>query len=386
MILFPPKTLRQLCDHAGGEIRRRLAELGSPDLPHPLEVIGDGDILIESVAPVEALEPGCLTFATSQAYLDEIEQSPAVAIIIPPDLTPGAKPVIRAPIPRLVFSIVLELIRGERTLVPAAPEGIRFKDRASVEIGEDVVIGDGCYVGSTVRIGRGSRIYPQVFIDDDVVLGENCVVYPHVTLFRGTMIGRRVIIHAGAVIGDDGFGYNQVPDPSNGRLHHLKNEHAGGVRIDDDVEVGSQVCIDRGLAGQTVIGAGTKIDNLVQIGHNCQIGRECILVAQVGLGGTTRLGDQVFLLGQAGLKNGVTVGDGAIVTARAMVLQDIPAGRARWAGQPCREADVEWKHIAMARRELPRIREFLRVFKKAESFDDLKEVYFGTKTSRGQED
>ena len=143
----------------------------------------------------------------------------------------------------------------------------------------------------------------------------------------------------------------------------------------DFVEVGSQVCVDRGLAGLTVVGAGTKIDNLTQIAHNVKIGRECIIVADVAIGGNARIGNQVFILGQVGIKNGISIGDGAIITAKSTAFTDIPAGRTRWAGTPAQEADLEWRQMALARRELPRLRKFFRLLKKAESFEELKKEF-----------
>lgn len=376
MKLTPPRTLAGLADYAGQEIRKRLAELGGFDLPYGLETEGDGETLILALEPVESLKPGCLTFATSKAYLDRIEKSEAAAVILPPSLACAAKPCIRTTEPRLVFSVILELIMDERSLVPAGPGGVSFKDRSRVEIGEDTVIGDWCYIGSDVKIGPGCRIYPQVFIDDHVTLGEGCVVYPGATLFRHTVLGRWVIIHSGAVIGDDGFGFNQIPDPARDRIYHMKNEHIGGVVIEDRVELGSQVCVDRGLAGNTVIGSGTKMDNQVQIGHNVQIGRDCIIVAQTAMAGSGRLGDQVFLSGHVGIADGISVGDGSVITAKSLVLSDVPPGRIRWGGQPVRKIEQVWKQAALAKRELPRLREFLRLFKKAGSFDELKAEFF----------
>ncbi|MBW2092316.1 MAG: hypothetical protein JRI34_09375, partial [Deltaproteobacteria bacterium] len=201
-------------------------------MAHDVKLVGDPQTIIRNISPIESLEPDCLTFAVTKPYLAQAEES-AAAVILPPSLTSQIKPYLQAAAPRLVFSVLLELIIGESSLVPAVDTQVRFKNRSSVELGEDVVIGDWCYIGEHVKIGRGSRIYPQVFIDDQVAIGEGCIIYPRVTLFRRTTLGNKVIVHSGAVIGDDGFGYNQIPDPERGRLLHVKNEHAGGVLIED---------------------------------------------------------------------------------------------------------------------------------------------------------
>lgn len=379
-------SIGRLAEEAGRVIRERLANLGSPDLPHDIEVVGDPETLVGSICPVESIEPGCLTFAIGKKYLEQVEASNAAAVITPPHLVPESKPYIKAPEPRLVFSVIMELVGPNRDPVPALSDGVRYKDRSTVKIGDGSIIGDWCYIGANVSIGAGCRIYPHVFIDDNVTMGDGCIVYPHVSIFRDTQMGREVIIHSGAIIGDDGFGYNQLPDLQQGRLRHMKNSHFGGVVIGDSVEVGSQVCIDRGLAENTVIGPGTKIDNLAQIAHNCRIGADCIIVSQVGMSGHTVLGDRVFALGQAGFAPGVRVGNDAIITGRAGVTRDIPDGPALWSGVPARKSDEEYKQRALARRQLPRVREFFRIFKKAGSFEELKNEFFAKKAGSSTED
>ncbi len=384
MKLPRPYTLGELAEEARLKIRARLSELGSPDLPHEIELVGDPDVLVRAISPVEALEPDCLTFAVSKSYLAQVEESKAAALILPPPLASQARPYLRAPAPRLVFSVLLELVISEPSLVPAAGSQVRFKNRSSVDLAEDVTIGDWCYIGENVKIGPGCRIYPQVFIDDQVVIGEGCIIYPRVTLFRRTTLGNKVIIHSGAVIGDDGFGYNQIPDPETGRLLHVKNEHAGSVLIEDNVEIGSQVCVDRGLATATVIGAGTKIDNITQVGHNVRIGRDCIIV-NASIAGSVKIGHRAFIMA-ANVRDGVKIGDEAFVLAGATVMNDIPAGCARWAGFPAQDADREWRTTILARKELPRLRQFFQIFKKAASFDDLKTKFLDAeKKMKGKE-
>ncbi|MEW6264688.1 MAG: UDP-3-O-(3-hydroxymyristoyl)glucosamine N-acyltransferase [Thermodesulfobacteriota bacterium] len=386
MRLDPPHSLADLAEAAGRHLRSRLADLGGLDLPFPLELVGDGSVAVSSIRPIEALEPGCITFAVNRKLLAKVEASSAAAVIVPLELTPATKPGLRSSEPRLVFSLLLELALEPPSLAPGLPETIRFKDRSSVSLGPGCVIGDFCYLGAGVSLGRDCLIYPHVFLDDQVTMGDGCIVYPRVTIFRHTTLGRKVIVHSGAVIGDDGFGYTQMPDAARGRLYHLKNEHAGGVWIGDFVEIGNQVCVDRGLAGLTRIGEGTKIDNLVQIGHNCEVGRDCIIVAQAGLAGHARLGHRVMALAQTGLAPGAKVGDDAILTARAGVAGEIPAGRAAWSGSPAQPMEINHKLKAIGRRELPRLYEFFRLLKKADSFESLKEAFFPPQESPGKKE
>ena len=380
MELKSARSLSELADHAAREIKARLADLGSPDLPLDFEVKGDGRTMIRALCPVEAIEPGGLTFAVNRSYLGQVEASAAAAVILPAGLESERLPFIRVHEPRLVFTVLMELALEPHSVAPAGPDQVVFKDRASVEIGPGAVIGAQTYIGARVKIGAGTVVYPQVYIDDDVEIGDDCLIYPKATLLRRTTIGRKVILHSGVVVGGDGFGYNQVYDFGRGRMLHVKNAHAGGVVIEDYVELGPGTTVDQGLAGPTVIGTGTKIDNQVQVAHNVHIGRDCIIAAQTGLAGHAELGNQVIMFGQSGVTQGTKVGDGAIITAKAGVSTDIPPGQAAWAGRPAAPADQEWKRLALSRRELPRLREFFRLLKKASSFDELKAEFFSRKT------
>jgi UDP-3-O-[3-hydroxymyristoyl] glucosamine N-acyltransferase len=384
--LNPNRTLIELADHARAAVRKRLDLLGSPNLSFDIVPDGDETSEIRSISPVESVEPGSLTFATSPAYLQKAVAAGAAAVIIPFGLDASPTPSLKTSDPRLVFSVLLELAGPSSDPVPSDPGNVRFKDKSKVVIGEDTIIGDWCYLGVNVKIGSGCRIYPYVFIDDDVVLGDGCVIFPRVTILHGCELGNHVIVHTGAVIGDDGFGYSQVPDTERGRLLHVKNPHHGHVIIEDFVEIGSQVCIDRGLADVTRIGEGTKIDNLVQVAHNVCIGKDAVILSQAGLAGSCLVGDRVFVLGQVGMVDGVTVGDDAIILGKGGVTSDVPPGRQAWAGRPLHAANDEWKVKALARRELPRLRNFWRLFKKAGSFDELRNEFFKSEKSRKEEE
>ena len=305
-------------------------------------------------------------------YLRLAEESTAAAVIAPPSIRTPAKPHILYPVPKLIFTTLIELAAAQPTPASGLPQNVRLADPDRVRLGDGVVIGDFTYVGRDVEIGHRSRIFPQVFIDDDVVMGPDCVIHPGVVLYRGTRIGRNVVIQAGTVIGGDGFGYNQLVDMKRGRIHHLRALHAGGVTIGDFVEIGNQACIDRGLVEQTTIGEGSKVDNLVHISHNVHIGRDCIVLSQTGLAGRVNIGDRVFILGQVGMVDGIKVGEDAVIIAKAGISSDVPPGPMAWAGRPLQPAEDEWRQKALIRRELPKLRSFFNILRKADSFDELK--------------
>lgn len=197
----------------------------------------------------------------------------------------------------------------------------------------------GPAVHPTARVHPTAILYPGVVVGSGVEVGEESILFPNVVLYPGTRVGARVRIHAGSVIGGDGFRYHPTPTGI------VKIPHVGGVEIGDDVEIGSNVCIDRGMLGDTSIGTGAKIDNLVQVGHNCEIGAYAILVAQVGLSGSVQVGTGAILAGQVGVKDHVVIGAGARLGARSAVHRDVPPGET-WLGEPARPAGEAMKVYA----------------------------------------
>ena len=371
------QSLGHLAEQAAGDLAAQLEALGASGLAPSIEVRGDGETPITALASADEAGPGVLTFAVDVKFLQKAESAGSAAVIVPPKIADQAGiPALVTAEPRLVFAILLGLLGRKNQPAPISGEAF-FADRASVTLGEGVVIGPQAYVGPGVKIGARTVIAPQVYLDQGVEIGEDCLIHPRAVLRWGVRVGRGCQIHAGAVLGEDGFGYTQLPDPARGRLIHFKNAHLGGVIIEDDVEIGAQACIDRGLVSDTVIGRGSKLDNLVQIGHNVKIGRDCIVVSQVGVGGHSRLGDRVFLLGQAGLGPGVVIGEDAVVTAQAgLGSGELPAGRRAWSGTPVRPSDEAYQIMALSASQLPKVRRFFQEFKKSGSFDDLKETFF----------
>ena len=380
--------LGDLLEQASSRLAFQLKALGLEHAFNPsLELAGPAETVIESLAAVDEAGPGALTFATSEAFLKKAAESSAAAVIIPPSLRPESPslPLLLAPEPRLLFALMLDILGSARK--PAPPEGQAFfADRSSVTLGADVVIGPGAYIGRNVKIGDRSVIYPQAFLEDGVEIGRDCLIHPRAVLRWGVRVGDRCQIHAGAVIGEDGFGYTQLPCPAQGRLIHFKNEHLGGVVIEDDVEIGANAAVDRGLVSDTVIGRGSKIDNLSQIGHNCHLGQDCIVVAQVGIGGHSRIGDRAFLLGQVGLGPGVEIGADAVITAQSgLGSGSVPPGRKAWSGTPLRAHEEDYRLMALSATQLPKLRNFFGALKKSRSFEEMKNIFLspegGSQTS-----
>lgn len=375
-----PMKIGELAERAEQALRSGLELLGGPpELLPPLELLGDRDVPVEALAAADEAGPGCLSFAVAPAYLAKAAAAGAPAVILPPALaradegrTVKARLVFAEP--RLAFTIILGLVAPEE----AQPDGQAFfVDRSSVVLGPEVSLGQGAYIGRGVKIGRGSRIEPLAYVEDGVEIGADCRIHPRAVLRRGVRLGDRCIVHSGAVLGGDGFGYTQVPWPAGGRLLHVKNDHRGGVLVEDDVEIGANATIDRGLVADTFIGRGSKIDNLVQIGHNCRIGRDCIIVSQTGVAGHSQVGDRVFMLGQTGLGPGVVLGDDLVLSAQSGVPSGkLPAGRRVWMGTPAKPMEDFQQTAALAYSQLPKLRRFFQLLKKSVSYNDLKEAFF----------
>ncbi len=275
--------------------------------------------------------PGEVTFLGNPRYAPFLAASQAAAALVPLDFTgdAGGMALIAVENPTLAFSLVIRHFGPSRR---AARFGVH--QSAVVEPGArfdpaQVSIGPGAYLGEGVTLGRGTIIHANCSLGDGVVLGEDCELHPNVVIRERCLLGSRVVIHSGAVIGSDGFGYETVA----GR--HQKIEQVGIVQIDDDVEIGSCTTIDRARFGRTWIGEGTKIDNLVQIGHNCVLGKHCVIVSQTGISGSTRLGDYVTMGGQVGVAGHLEIASRVILLAKSGVTKSIREPGA-YTGYPAR--------------------------------------------------
>lgn len=309
------------------------------------EVLGDGSVLLTGFAPAGNAKPGDLTFAENEVYFRRAEQSPASAILVDNQLTSSVKVLIRVASARVAYARALPLFFPERVLPPGIHPTAVLGPQTQVD--PTAHIGPGCILGQNVRIGARTVLKGQVFVDDDCVIGDDTCLFPQVTLYPRSQVGHRVRIHAGSVIGSDGFGY--VLD----RGSHRKVPQVGIVIVQDDVEIGAGVTIDRGALGPTVIGRGTKIDNLVQIAHNVTIGEHCLVIAQAGIAGSTKLGNYVTLAGQVGLAGHLKVGSRVTVAAQSGVMHDIPDGQ-KWFGSPA-QPDRQMKRQLLASQQLPEL-------------------------------
>jgi UDP-3-O-[3-hydroxymyristoyl] glucosamine N-acyltransferase len=302
------------------------------------EFDGAHDPEITGVAPIDRASASELSFVAHPKYVAYLADSEAGAILVTETLIPRGSTTL----PRIVVGDVHRALATVLTHFHPAPS-----------IGEGVH--ETAVIGANVRIGAGVRIGAYCVVGDECSIGANTFLYPHVTLYSHVALGERCIVHSGARIGTDGFGYTFVDG------QHQKVPQVGGVIVGNDVEIGANTCIDRGSVGPTEIGNGVKIDNLVHIAHNVRIGDLTIVVAQVGISGSTTIGQGVTLAGQAGLQGHITVGDGAIIGGQAGVLGDVPAG-AVYSGYPARPH----KEAMRAYAALARLPELLKKIRKSE--------------------
>lgn len=307
------------------------------------EVLGDGSILLNGFAPAEKAQSGDLTFAENEDYFARAEQSAASAVLVDGNFTSPRKVLIRVANARVAFAKVLPLFFPQPYFAPGIhPSAVVA---GSAQIDPNAHIGPLCVVGERARIGPRAVLEGGDHVGADCTLGEDAHLFPNVTLYPRTQLGHRVSIHSGSVVGSDGFGY--VFDQG----CHRKVPQVGNVIIHDDVEIGANVTIDRGALGSTIIGKGTKIDNLVMIAHNVVMGENCLVVSQVGIAGSTRLGNYVTLAGQVGLAGHLKIGNQVTVAAQSGVMHDIPDGE-KWFGYPA-QPDRQMKRQIIALQQLP---------------------------------
>ncbi len=310
------------------------------------EVDGDGSVIITGVAGIKEAQPGDITFLADPRYEKYLKTTRASAIIVSKRIPDAGRPLVLSGNPYVAF------IRAVRHFVPernGRPVGVdpTAVVAPSAVLGADASVGANAVVEEDVTVGDGSVIHAGAYVGKRTRIGAGCVIYPNVSIREDTVIGDNVIIHCGAVIGSDGFGYALDGDA------YVKIPQVGNVVLEDDVEVGANTTIDRATTGSTVVGRGTKIDNLAMIAHNVRIGENSIVVAQVGIGGSTEIGKGVNLAGQAGVAGHIKIGDGAVVAAQAGVTKSVGPGKCV-SGYPAREHSLA-KKVYAALQRLPEL-------------------------------
>ena len=309
------------------------------------EVVGDASLVLRGFAPADRAQSGDLTFAENESYFARAEQSAASTILIDGPGASSRKTLIRVPNARVAFAKVLPLFFPEPVFAAGVHPTAIVPTSARVDT--TAHIGPYCVLGEKVRIGARSVLQGLNSVGADCLLGEDVNLFPNVTLYPRTEVGDRVRMHSGTVVGSDGFGY--VLD--NGM--HRKVPQIGHVVICDDVELGANVTVDCGALGPTIVGKGTKIDNLVQIAHNVTVGEHCIIVSQAGIAGSTKLGNYVILGGQVGLAGHLKIGNRVSVAAQSGVMNNIPDGE-KWLWTPA-QPDRQAKRQMIALQQLPEL-------------------------------
>jgi len=290
---------------------------------------GDGNVVITSFAKIEQGHSGAISFLANPKYTHFIYTTRSSAVLVSNDFVPE-KPLdctlIRVKDPYATVASLMDMVSK---LIQPNPVGIEEPSHISegTILPDDVYVGAFAYIGKNVKIGKGSKIYPQAYIGDNVVIGEDCIIYPGVKIYHNCHIGNRCIIHAGAVIGADGFGFAPVDG------HYNKIPQLGNVEIADDVEIGANTTVDRATMGSTCIGKGTKLDNLIQVAHNCVIGENTVMAAQCGIAGSTKLGSHCMIGGQVGFKGHIEIGDRVEIGAQSGIASNVKSG-SRLMGAP----------------------------------------------------
>jgi UDP-3-O-[3-hydroxymyristoyl] glucosamine N-acyltransferase len=327
------RTLGELADYAGGR------------------VVGDPNVVIRSASTLGRAKEGDISFLVNRKYQKQLRSTKASAVIVGKDTTEALVPLLVAEDPYYAFMQIMVLLHGHRK-----HKKVGISPRASIsdsaKVGVDCHIHDFVVIADEAKIGDGCIIYPSTYIGQGVQIGNDSIIYPNVTIYDGCKIGSRVIINANSTVGEDGFSYASYKG-----VHH-KIPQIGGVVIEDDVEIGACCGIERGTLGDTIIGQGSKLGDLVTIGHGAKIGPHCLLVAQVGIAGSTTLGHHCVVGGQVGIVGHINIGNNVTIAAQAGVVNSIPDGQVVL-GAPAIEASQGKRAYSMIQ-YLPEMRQNIR--------------------------
>jgi UDP-3-O-[3-hydroxymyristoyl] glucosamine N-acyltransferase len=307
------------------------------------EVVGNGDVKVSNVSKIEEGKPGTLSFLSNLKYESFIYKTEASIVLVNKDFIPKEKinaTLIKVDDAYQALASLLELYEQTKMSTKIGIEQPSFINDSST-IGENIYVGAFAYVGKNCKIGKNVKLYPQVYIGDNVSIGDNCILYSGVKIYYDSVIGNSCIIHASAVIGADGFGFAPQDDGTFKKIAQI-----GNVVLEDNVEIGANTTIDRGTMGSTLIRKGAKIDNLVQIGHNCEVGENTVMAGQVGLAGTTKVGKNCQFGGQVGLGGHLNIGDNVLLGAQSGLKKDVKDGEVLF-GSPAIPIKDAMKSIAV---------------------------------------
>ena len=318
------------------------------------EVVGDGNVLIKGVAPLESAAAGNISFITSPKYAEQIKSSPASAIIIATDIKAEGKNLLVVKNPQLAYAKLLTIFTS-RSYLAKGVDKRAFIGRHPV-IGKDVTVYPFAYIGDNVVLGDRTVVHPGAYVGNGCKVGEGVVIYPNASIMESSIIGNRVIIHPGAIIGSDGFGFAR-----DGKQHY-KIPQIGIVQVDDDVEIGANATVDRAAFDKTWIKRGTKIDNLVQVAHNVVIGEDSIIVAQVGIAGSSKLGSNVVMGGQSAVVDHVVLGNNVMVAGQSGVTSDVQDNHVV-SGSPA-IPHRDWLKASLVFSHLPEMRKTIKELEK----------------------
>ena len=317
-------------------------------------VIGDGELRISRVAQLESAGPGEIAYVAGETFFETARQSPASCLIVPTGAQLDFPCRIEVKNPKLAFAQIAELLHPPKKRAPAIHSSAVIANNA--KIGQDVFIGAFVCVGENSSIGDRTQIRAGAKIGDDVNVGEDCVIHPNVFIEDGMTVGNRVILHAGVVIGADGFGFVR------GDMGYHKFPQIGIVVIEDDVELGANTTVDRAALGRTRIGKGTKLDNMVHVGHNCDIGQRVVIAAQTGISGSVTIEDDCVIGGQVGFGDHIRVQSGAVIGSKAGILPGKIVRPGVWWGIPIQPLD-EYKRLNAHLSRVPQMRDELKELK-----------------------
>jgi UDP-3-O-[3-hydroxymyristoyl] glucosamine N-acyltransferase len=314
-------------------------------------VIGDGNEPIHGIARLETAGAGEIAYVEEERFFGAASASQASCVIAPEGAELKANCIIAVKQPKLAFALIAKLLHPTPVRPPSIDPSAKISESADIDL--TVFVGPNVCIGESARIGAGSRIEAGVVVGQNVTVGKDCVLHPNVVLYDGVVLGERVVLHAGVCIGADGFGY--VRDD----MGYHKFPQIGTVVIEDDVEIGAHTCVDRAALGRTRIGRGTKLDNLVHVGHNCDIGERVVIAAQTGISGSVTIEDDCVIGGQVGFGDHIRVKSGAVIGSKAGVLPGKIVRSGVWWGIPIQPLD-EFKRLNAHLNRLPQMRDELR--------------------------